>query len=110
MPVFKVDDFEKVDKLGIKLRLVISEETVRARDIDMGVAYIEPGGSTIKHVHENSVEVYFPLNGKGKLTIADEEFDLEPGMIGYVPKNTEHQLSNPYDEEFRVLFTHAPHF
>ncbi len=51
-----------------------------------------------EHIHEESDDILFPLEGKGKIVIENAgEFDLEPGVLVRVPKYTKHRVSAEED-------------
>jgi len=106
MPVFKYDDInlqeitmDGVDKMtGINL---IGRE--QGWDGSMlRVFRLAPGGHTPKHSH-NWEHVNYVIKGKGKLTLGDKVYDLNPKDLAFVPTNQVHQFENPYDEDFEFI-------
>ena len=47
---------------------------------------------SIKHYHKECTEVYYILEGEGKMELNDELVDVHPGMIVYIEPYTTHRL------------------
>jgi mannose-6-phosphate isomerase-like protein (cupin superfamily) len=47
---------------------------------------------SVKHYHKNCTEVYYILEGRGKMELADEVVEIEPGMVIYIEPGTPHRL------------------
>ena len=45
-----------------------------------------------KHYHRDVTEVYYILQGRGKIELNDDLFDVEPGMVIYIEPGTAHRL------------------
>jgi quercetin dioxygenase-like cupin family protein len=63
---------------------------------------IAPGGYTPKHLHDWE-HVNYVIKGKGRLLIEGEEQKIHERDFAFVPPNSEHQFSNPYDEPFEFI-------
>jgi mannose-6-phosphate isomerase-like protein (cupin superfamily) len=46
-----------------------------------------------RHYHKHCTEVYYILEGRGRMEIADDVIDLEPGVAVYISPNTRHRVS-----------------
>ena len=53
-------------------------------------AKLQPSLSYEPHHHDNHEEVYYIINGNGKIKIGNEETRLRDGDIVYIPENTTH--------------------
>lgn len=47
---------------------------------------------SVKHYHRQATEVYYILQGRGKMELNDDVIDVEPGMIIYIEPGTAHRL------------------
>jgi mannose-6-phosphate isomerase-like protein (cupin superfamily) len=45
-----------------------------------------------KHYHRECTEVYYILEGRGKMELNDDVIDVEPGMVVYIEPYTRHRL------------------
>jgi quercetin dioxygenase-like cupin family protein len=90
-------EWESHPFLDIKIKKLISKEKDNA-DVTIFLAKLPKGQEIQAHIHENSDDILFPLEGKGKIYIEGVgEFDLFPGVLVRVPKNTKHRVSAEED-------------
>ncbi|HVP06200.1 MAG TPA: cupin domain-containing protein [Candidatus Acidoferrum sp.] len=61
-----------------------------------------PGGFTPHHQHDWE-HVNYVIKGKGRLKIGDSTYELDEKDFAYVPPNTMHQFTNPYDTPFEFI-------
>ena len=50
---------------------------------------------SVKHYHRECTEVYYILEGRGKMELNDDVIDIEPGMVVYIEPYTAHRLVSP---------------
>lgn len=81
--------------------LVNPEET---ETIALGYVSVDNGRSTSLGFHDDEEEVYVILKGKAKLTIGDEECEVGPGSVAYVPRNHKHQMTCISGEKLEYLY------
>jgi mannose-6-phosphate isomerase-like protein (cupin superfamily) len=43
------------------------------------------------HYHERTDEIYYILDGEGKMRLDDEEMELREGVVVYVPRGVKHK-------------------
>lgn len=60
------------------------------------------GGYTPRHSHDWE-HVNYVIRGRGKLMIDGHEQEINERDFAFVPPNSEHQFTNPYDEEFEFI-------
>jgi len=51
---------------------------------------------SVRHYHRECTEVYYILQGRGKMELNEDAIDVEPGTIVYIEPYTTHRL---YSEE-----------
>jgi mannose-6-phosphate isomerase-like protein (cupin superfamily) len=49
---------------------------------------------SVKHYHRECTEVYYILQGHGKMELNDDVVDVEPGMVIYIEPFTAHKLTS----------------
>jgi len=49
----------------------------------------------VKHYHKKCTEVYYILEGRGKMELNDDVIEVEPGTIVYIEPYTAHRLYSP---------------
>jgi putative monooxygenase len=74
--------------------ILVSEKTVGAQNVAMGVNETDPGSMVPEHLHEKEEEVMFFISGKGKFVCEGKEIPLEPGTAIYNPPGKPHKIIN----------------
>lgn len=88
----------------VDLTATLGLEESRAR-----VWYLEPGHDRKgTHVHDQQEELYYVIEGPGRLTVAEETLDVPEGAFVRVPPETPRRLFNDTDEEHVWLVVGAP--
>jgi mannose-6-phosphate isomerase-like protein (cupin superfamily) len=102
---------------GIDWRL-LSKATKTAGDIEVDVepkyqvlksityvslAKLQPRLSYEPHEHEDHEEIYFIINGTGKVKIGNEEARFRDGDVIYIPEKTTHSIVNNGEEMVNFL-------
>jgi len=88
--------------------VLVSEKTVGAQNLAMGVNETYPGGMVPEHKHEKEEEVMFFLAGRGTFVTEDREIPLEPGVCIYNPPGKTHKIINTGDEVLRFVWIYSP--
>ena len=92
---------------GTNIQLV--GEGMGAQKVDVHIIVLRPGGpSGPYHFHERAENVYWILEGKGRLTVDGEEHIVEKDDIVFIAAGTPHSLSSFPDQELRLLEIYAP--
>jgi len=63
-------------------------------------AALAAGGSTERHYHKASEEIYFILDGYGTMDIGGEKKDVVPGDAILIPAGAWHQITAADDLRF----------
>lgn len=43
------------------------------------------------HYHERTDEIYYVIDGSGRMQLDDQEIELQPGVVVYVPRGVKHK-------------------
>jgi mannose-6-phosphate isomerase-like protein (cupin superfamily) len=70
---------------GESIRVITYKDTP---GINIHVTHILDG---VKHYHKRSTEVYYILEGKGKLELDNETVDIKPGLTALIPPGVRHR-------------------
>ena len=68
----------------------------------------ETGQEQTAHAHHSSDKVYYVLQGKAVIRVAEETRELSPGGIALAPAGAEHGVSNPGPERLTLLVFMTP--
>ena len=71
-------------------------------------AIIKQGQQTYLHQHHNSEELYYITNGKGYMTLGEEQFDVIVGDTICIPPGTPHCIKNIGTEALHILCMCSP--
>lgn len=113
MKVVKPSEDREVPR-GVVGGAEISQATTGAHNIYMGVFRVPPGARSRPHYHENCESAVYMLSGRLKVKWGDhleDEFEIGPGDLVYVPPRETHILENPSEEEAAeyVVARDSPH-
>jgi uncharacterized RmlC-like cupin family protein len=101
MRVVKPGDDHEVPR-GVLGGAEISQATAGAQNIYMGVFRVPPGAQSRPHYHEHCESAVYMLSGRLRVRWGDHlenELDLEPRDLVYVPPRETHVLENLSDSE-----------
>jgi mannose-6-phosphate isomerase-like protein (cupin superfamily) len=93
---------------GASIRELAGPSWTPARNQSLAEATVPAGGETAEHYHRRSEELYYFINGSGRLRLADQEADVGAGDCFVIPPGTPHKLFNPGPVELVLLCCCAP--
>jgi mannose-6-phosphate isomerase-like protein (cupin superfamily) len=76
--------------------------------LEIILGQIEYGGQADCHIHENSEQAFFVLEGKALLQIEGEEELISPNDLIYLPKGTSHKVVPVEGQPLKLLIVYAP--
>ena len=103
MPVKRIENIPATvvrDGKGVTRKILISSE--EGPNFAMRCFTIQPGGEMLRHTNAVEHEQYV-INGHGRLGIGDEEFEVSPGSIVFVPAGVPHWYRNIGEGVFEFL-------
>lgn len=71
-------------------------------------ATIQPGTRTQLHRHKKTEELYHITAGEGRMTLADEQFNVAAGDTVCIPPGTAHCIENTGQTNLIILCCCAP--
>jgi quercetin dioxygenase-like cupin family protein len=106
MPVKKYDDIKSSPVEMDGVIGVVKKVPIGVADgweeYTMRTFTIKPGGHTPRHTHDWE-HVNYVIKGKGNLMIDGVDNVISEKDFAIVPPDTEHQYSNPFDEDFEFI-------
>ena len=90
------------EAVGVTIRWVIDEDKDGAPTYALRVIEVAPGGHTPNHTHPFEHE-NFIMEGKGRVQIDGEWFEVGPGDVVFVPPHSQHTYVNAGDLPFKFL-------
>ncbi|WP_410809738.1 cupin domain-containing protein [Micromonospora sp. 067-2] len=69
---------------------------------------VPPGYAPPKHVHSQSDEVFYLLDGHLDVTCGDDTWQANPGSLVFLPRGVPHGFTNRHDDPARTLLINSP--
>jgi len=73
---------------------LIDPEKSPSKNLKMGYTTVYANGKTTGHSHEDHEEVYYVIQGRGKMIVGDSEYEIKTGDALYVPFGLFHTTYN----------------
>lgn len=73
---------------------LIDPDECPSKNLKMGFTTVYANGKTTGHEHPNHEEVYYVLQGRGKMVVGEDEYDIKMGDALYVPFGEFHSTYN----------------
>lgn len=64
----------------------------------------EPGQDTVPHHHPKQDEIFYVVEGRGKILIEDQEIAVEPTSMVFVPAMKRHSVVADPDSRLVIIF------
>jgi len=93
---------------GSAIRELLGPATVPARNQSLAEATIEAGGSTKRHQHRIAEEIYFIVEGEGRMEIDADVATVGVGDAILIPPGSWHQITASDTGRLRLLCACAP--
>lgn len=87
-------------KDGSTIRSILDRANAPVEKQSLAEATMPAGGATDRHFHRRSEELYFILEGEGKMEVDDEERMVGPGDGILIPPGAWHRISASTDLRF----------
>lgn len=89
----------------LDVRWLVSEERQGSELVGVGqTIYPARGGTHEHHLHPDAEEVVIVMSGSGWHRVGDEIYEIAPGDVVYVPRNTAHSACCTSDEDLVILW------
>lgn len=69
-----------------------------------------PGSRQPLHAHPRSEQIYVIVSGRGRMSVAGEDQELEAGSLVFIPPGAEHAIFNPGPDQLVYVSATAPPF
>jgi mannose-6-phosphate isomerase-like protein (cupin superfamily) len=95
-------------KDGSEIRELLAHRNSCIRLQSLAEARLPPGASTTPHLHHETEEIYYILEGKAVMRVGSEERRVGPGDAIAIPPGADHQITNTSDVPLKFLCCCAP--
>lgn len=108
-------DIRKIDQVpafttkdGSEIRELLAHRNSSIRMQSLAEARLPAGGQTTPHYHPRTEEIYYILEGQGRMQIDDEVEAIAPGDAIAIPPGARHQITNTGPGVLKFLCCCAP--
>lgn len=109
MHIVNIDDTAPfVTKDGSEIRELLAHRNSCIRNQSLAEARVAPGQTTQPHYHPQTEEIYYILQGQGRMRIDSECRDVGPGDAIAIPPGSPHQITNIGEQTLIFLCCCAP--
>ncbi len=102
-----VKPYSPANHTGTKNFRLIGPETVGAKQVEVLIGEIEKGKGALPHAHPGMEQVCYLLEGRARVEIGAEAFDMAPGEACFFPAGEKHRFLVTSDRA-RVMVIYAP--
>jgi mannose-6-phosphate isomerase-like protein (cupin superfamily) len=93
---------------GTQLRVLLDTTGLGQGRISLAMETLRPGQRTVPHWHEELEEIYYILQGRGRMVIAEELQDVRAGDAILIRVRAVHCLHNTGDQDLVLLCPVSP--
>ena len=68
----------------------------------------EPGQGAVVHFHPKQDEIFYVVEGKGIILVGDEEIQVQPSSVVFVPAQVKHGIKTTEDSQLVIMFVKGP--
>jgi mannose-6-phosphate isomerase-like protein (cupin superfamily) len=95
-------------KDGSEIRELLAYRNSCIRGQSLAEARLPPGAATTPHHHMKTEEIYYVLQGRGRMRLGQESRPVGPGDAIAIPSGTVHQITNTGDTVLTFLCCCVP--
>ena len=95
-------------KDGSEIRELLAHRNSCIQNQSLAEARLPPGASTTPHYHPLTEEIYYILEGTGRMTIGEETCDVGPGDAIAIPPGAIHTITTTSNVALKFLCCCAP--
>ncbi len=97
-----------ITKDGSEIRELLAHRNSAIRNQTLAEARLPPGASTTSHHHVTTEEIYYILEGEGRMRVGDEARPVGVGDAIAIPPGAVHQITNTGTKVLKFLCCCAP--
>jgi mannose-6-phosphate isomerase-like protein (cupin superfamily) len=95
---------------GSEIRPLIDRTTSPIRQCSLAEETLLPGQEVTPHAHQTIEEIYYIVEGRGLMTVGDEQREVSAGDAVFIPPHHRHTLKNTGTEPIRLILVCGPAF
>jgi mannose-6-phosphate isomerase-like protein (cupin superfamily) len=95
---------------GSVIRPLVDRTTSGITQCSLAEELLPPGHAVAPHFHATTEEIYYVLEGTGRMQVGAETAEVGPGDAIYIPRDSIHTLENTGDVPMRIILVCGPAF
>ena len=109
MEFINSENIKELSNPGVVSRQLINPENSKSERVTITEVHLDVGASQPRHKHNTSEQIWYAIQGIGKLLLADEkEIIFKAGDVVRFADNDIHGLLNDGDAEFVYISVTSP--
>lgn len=109
MEFINSENIKELSNPGVISRQLINPENSESERVTITEVHLDIGASQPRHKHDTSEQIWYAVQGSGKLLLADEkEMIFKAGDVVRFADNDIHGLLNDGDTEFIYISVTSP--
>ena len=97
-----------ITKDGSVIRELMHPAQHASEKQSLAEARLPVGRKTLLHIHHQTEEIYYTIQGKGLMTLADEQFEVVEGDTVCITPGTSHCIESTGSDELVLLCCCSP--
>jgi len=93
---------------GSEIRPLVDRTTSEIELCSLAEEMLPVGASVGEHHHMETEEIYYLLEGRGRMSVGAETREVAAGDAVFIPRGAIHTLENTGDEPIRLLLVCGP--
>jgi mannose-6-phosphate isomerase-like protein (cupin superfamily) len=93
---------------GSEIRPLVDRTTSSIERCSLAEETLPPGKSVQRHYHLETEEVYYILQGAGRMTVGSETKEVAAGDAIFIPRGSTHTLENTGQTSMTILLVCGP--
>jgi mannose-6-phosphate isomerase-like protein (cupin superfamily) len=93
---------------GSEIRPLIDRTTTSIERCSLAEEVLPAGAKVGRHYHLETEEVYYIVQGEGRMTVGDEVKAVAAGDAIFIPRGAAHQLENTGQTPMTILLVCGP--
>ena len=103
------ENIKELSNPGVVSRQLLNPENSKSERVTITEVHLDIGASQPRHKHDTSEQIWYAVQGSGKLLLADEkEMIFKAGDVVRFADNDIHGLLNDGDTEFVYISVTSP--
>lgn len=109
MDIINIDKVQAfTTKDGSEIRELLAHRNSCIAKQSLAEARLPVGATTTPHFHPQTEEIYYILEGRGRMQIGDQQAEVGPGDAIAIPPGAQHQITNIGETVLKFLCCCAP--